>query len=132
MSVYVTDTHPLIWYAASTHRQLPRKVLRVFDSASLDESLIYVPVFVLWEIAMHLKIGRISLREPYPIWVENLSSQRGFALPPLDVSVLSEAYSYPFADPFDSVITATAQVMAVPLITKDRVISDSGLVEIYW
>ncbi|MDH3603930.1 MAG: hypothetical protein OEU26_30345, partial [Candidatus Tectomicrobia bacterium] len=105
MSVYVTDTHPLIWYAASTHRQLPRKVLRVFDSASLDESLIYVPVFVLWEIAMHLKIGRISLREPYPIWVENLSSQRGFALPPLDVSVLSEAYSYPFADPFDSVIT---------------------------
>ena len=132
MSVYVTDTHPLIWYASDTHRQLSRKALRVFNSASRAESLIYIPVFVLWEIAMLLRIGRISLREPYPVWVENLSSQRGFALPPLDVRVLSEAYSYPFADPFDSVITATAQVMDLPLITRDSVISDSGLVEIYW
>lgn len=132
MSVYVTDTHPLIWYAAGTHRQLSRKARRVFNAAALDASLIYVPVFVLWEIAMLLKIGRISLREPYPIWVENLSSQRGFALPPQDVTVLSEAYSYPFADPFDSVITATAQVLELPLITKDTAISDSRLVEIYW
>lgn len=132
MSVYVTDTHPLIWYAAGTHRQLSRKVLRIFHSASLDESLIYIPVFVLWEIAMLLKIGRISLREPYPVWVENLSLQRGFALPPPDVSVLFEACSSPFADPFDSVITATAQVLEVPLITKDTIISDSGFVEIYW
>jgi len=132
VSVYVTDTHPLIWYASDTHRQLSRKALRVFNSASRAESLIYIPVFVLWEIAMLLRIGRISLREPYPVWVENLSSQRGFALPPLDVRVLSEAYSYPFADPFDSVITATAQVMDLPLITRDSVISDSELVEIYW
>lgn len=132
MSVYVTDTHPLIWYAAGTHRQLSRKALRVFNAAALDASLIYVPVFVLWEIAMLLKIGRISLREPYPVWVENLSSQRGFALPPQDVTVLSEAYSYPFADPFDSVIAATAHVLELPLITKDTAISDSRLVEIYW
>jgi PIN domain nuclease of toxin-antitoxin system len=132
VSVYVTDTHPLIWYAASAHRQLSRKALGVFNSASLAESLVYVPVFVLWEIAMLLKIGRIALREPYPVWVENLSLQRGFALPPQDITVLSKAYSYPFADPFDSVITATAQVLELPLITKDTAISDSRLVEIYW
>jgi PIN domain nuclease of toxin-antitoxin system len=40
--------------------------------------------------------------------------------------------SYPFADPFDSVITATARVMDLPLITKDQQISDSQLVDIYW
>jgi hypothetical protein len=55
--VYVSDAPPLIWYAAGAHRQLSRKALRVFNSASLAESLIYVPVFVLWEIAMLLKIG---------------------------------------------------------------------------
>ena len=81
---------------------------------------------------MLLKVGRISLREPYPIWVNHLSSQRGFALPPQDVTVLSEAYTHPFADPFDSIIAATAQVMEVPLITKDTIISESGLVEAYW
>ncbi len=132
MSVYVTDTHPLIWYAADTHRQLSREALRVFNAALRSESLIYVPVFVLWEIAMLLKIGRISLREPYPVWAESLISQHGFALPPQDITVLSKAYSYPFADPFDSVITATAQVLELPLITKDTAISDSRFVEIYW
>jgi PIN domain nuclease of toxin-antitoxin system len=81
---------------------------------------------------MLLKIGRITLREPYPVWVENLSLQRGFALPPQNITVLSEAYAYPFADPSDSVTTATAQVLALPLRTKDTAISDSGLVEIYW
>jgi PIN domain nuclease of toxin-antitoxin system len=132
VSIYVTDTHPLIWYAAGTHRQLSRKVLDVFNSASRHVSLIYVPVFVLWEIAMLQKVGRISLREPYPVWVAHFSSQRGFGLPPPDVTVLAEACAYPFADPFDSVITATARVMEVPLITKDTVISNSGLVEVYW
>ena len=132
MSVYVTDTHPLIWYAAGAHRQFSRNALDAFHAASRAESLIYIPIFVLWEMAMLMKIGRIALREPYPVWIENLSSQPGFSLPPQDITILSAAYSYPFADPFDSVIAATAQVLELPLITKDTVISDSRLVEIYW
>jgi hypothetical protein len=39
---------------------------------------------------------------------------------------------YPFPDPFDGVIAATAKVMDLPLITKDREIGESQLVEIYW
>lgn len=132
MPVYVTDTHPLIWYASDTHRQLSQNTLHIFNAALRGESLIYVPVFVLWEIAMLLKVGRISLREPYPLWVDHLIAQRGFELPLLDVAMLSEAYAYPFADPFDSIIAATAQVLEVPLITKDTIISESGLVEVYW
>ncbi len=132
MSIYVTDTHPLIWYAANTHRQLSRKVLHAFHAASRNESLIHVPTFVLWEISMLLKVGRIALHESYAVWVENLSLQSGFAIPPVDVTVLSAAHSYPFSDPFDSVITATAQVMELPLITKDTLISESQLVEMYW
>ena len=44
MSVYVTDTHPLVWYATDTHRRLSRKVLRTFEAAWRSEVLIYVPV----------------------------------------------------------------------------------------
>jgi PIN domain nuclease of toxin-antitoxin system len=65
VSVYVTDTHPLVWYATGKHRQLSHKVLRAFHAASGAAALIYVPVFVLWEIAMLLKVGRIALQEPY-------------------------------------------------------------------
>lgn len=57
MSLYVTDTHPLVWYATGEHRQLSRKALRAFNAASQEEALIYVPAFVLWEIAVLLKVG---------------------------------------------------------------------------
>ena len=132
MSVYVTDTHPLIWYASGTHRQLSRNVRRIFQSASNDEALIYVPAFVLWELAMLLKSGRIALNEPYGDWVMHLLAQPGYALASVNTEILIEAFAYPFADPFDSVIAATARVMDLPLLTRDADISDSGLADAYW
>jgi PIN domain nuclease of toxin-antitoxin system len=106
--------------------------LRAFNAASRDEALIYIPPFVLWEIAMLLKVGRISLQENFGDWAEKLISQQGFDLAVLDIRVLTEAYYYPYGDPFDSVITATAKVLDLSLITKDQEIIESQLVDIYW
>ena len=94
--------------------------------------MIYVPVFVLWEIAMLLKVGRIALHEPYGDWAEHLLAQPGFALAAVDVRMLTEAHYYPFPDPFDSVITATAKVMDLPLMTNDAEINASQLADVYW
>lgn len=81
---------------------------------------------------MLLKVGRISLQEDYGDWAEHLVAQPGFDLAPFSVEVTTEAYVYPFSDPFDGVITATAKVMDLALITKDPDISDSRLVDIHW
>ena len=132
MSVYVTDTHPLVWYATNKQAKLSKKALSAFNAASRQEALIYVPSFVFWEIAMLLKVGRISLQEDYGDWAEHLVAQPGFDLAPFSVQVTTEAYIYPFSDPFDGVIAATAKVMDLALITKDRDISDSRLVDIHW
>jgi PIN domain nuclease of toxin-antitoxin system len=132
LSLYVTDTHPLVWYASGKHRQLSRKALRAFNAASSEDALIYVPAFVLWEVAMLLKIGRIALEEDYRDWAEHLMAHRGFDLAKFSVEVATEAYHYPFRDPFDGVIAATAKVMDLPLITKDWEIGESQLVEVYW
>ena len=132
MSLYVTDTHPLVWYAAGKHAKLSKKALRAFNAAAREEALIYVPAFVLWEVAVLLKIGRIALKEDYGEWAEHLVAHPGFELADFNVQVTTEAYTYPFLDPFDGVITATAKVMDLPLITKDTDIAESRLVEVYW
>lgn len=132
MSVYVTDTHPLVWYATNKLAKLSKKALSAFNAASREEALIYIPSFVFWEIAMLLKIRRISLQEDYGDWAEHLVAQSGFDIAPFAVEVTSEAYTYPFADPFDAVITATAKVMDLALITRDQDITDSRLVDIHW
>ena len=132
MSVYVTDTHPLVWYATGKPARLSRKALSAFNAASREEALIYVPGFVFWEIAMLLKVGRISLQEDYGEWAEHLVAQPGFDVARFSVEVTNVAFGFPFSDPFDGVITATARVMDLPLITKDSDIIDSDLVEIHW
>jgi len=81
---------------------------------------------------MLLKVGRIALQEPYGAWAEHLVAQPGFALAAVDVRMLAEAYYYPFPDPFDSVITATAKVMDLPLMTNDAEINASQLADVYW
>jgi PIN domain nuclease of toxin-antitoxin system len=132
VSLYVTDTHPLIWYATGKHSQLSRKALRAFNAATREEALIYVPPFVMSEIAMLIKVGRVKLQEQYAVWAENLIAQRGYDLAGFSIEVATEAYYFPFPDPFDGVIAATAKVMDLPLITKDWEIGEPQLAEIYW
>jgi hypothetical protein len=81
---------------------------------------------------MLLKVGHIALQAPYGEWAEHLLGQPGFALATVDVRMLAKAYYYPFPDPFDSVITATARVMDVSLMTNDAEINASQLTEVYW
>ena len=38
----------------------------------------------------------------------------------------------PHADPFDRLFVAEAIVLGVPLITKDGIITDSGVVRVIW
>ena len=133
MAVYVTDTHPLLWYASGHHVKLSKKALRIFNEVARDRALIYVPAVVLWEIALLNKSRRIQLREPFDQWAVALLARRGFDLAPLDLQVVAEAINLTFNDdPFDAVIVATAKIKDLSLITKDVGITDAQVVEVAW
>ena len=132
MSLYVTDTHPLVWYATNQHAKLTRKVIRLFDQATRGQILIYVPAVVLWEISFLIKSGRIRLQRPFDQWAGALVAMRGFDLAPLEIEVIAEAYNLSFDDPFDAAIVATARIKDLPVITKDVVMTHSGMVDVEW
>lgn len=133
MSVYVTDTHALVWYFTKQHRRLSRRALAAFKQAEDSEAFIYVPSVVLWEISRHEQVGVIKLNESYEDWVEALLALPCFDSGPLDEQVVIEARKHTFnRDVFDAAIIATARLKDIPLITKDQAITDSGAVEVYW
>ncbi len=133
MSVYVTDTHPLIWYASHTHRRLSRRALEAFEQAENGESFIMIPAPVLWEVSILDKAGHITLSKPFALWLKELLQQPCFDQISLDAEIIDESRSYSFnEDIFDAAIVATVKLRDVPLITRDGVITNSGLVEIYW
>lgn len=133
MAVYVTDTHPLIWYTAGKHGNLSPRVVKIFDAAFANRALIVIPSPVLWEISILLEHGRIKLRESFQHWAAALVARRGIDLAALDLDVIAEAHRLTFhGDPFDRTIVGTAKLMDLPLITKDRIIVDANLVDIVW
>lgn len=133
MSIYATDTHPLIWYASRTYRSLSHRALRAFEQADNGEAFILVPAPVLWEVSILDKVGHITLRKRFEQWLKELLQKPCYEQIPLDADIISEARSYSFnEDIFDAAIVATAKLRDVPLITRDGAITDAGVVEIYW
>lgn len=132
MSLYITDTHPLVWYATNQHAKLTKKVIRIFHQAEQGQVWIYVPAVTFWEISLLVKNGRIRLKQPFDQWAAALVALRGFDLLPLELEVIAEAHNLTFDDPFDAAIVATARVKDLPLITKDETITDSGMVDVEW
>ncbi len=133
MSVYVTDTHPLVWFTLNKRNQLSPKARATFEAAETGQVFIYIPAIVFWETALLERAGKIKLNGGFLRWAEKILSNSGFGLAPLDVEIVALGAGYNFnGDPFDETITAFAAHLDVPLITKDTKITNAGLVEIYW
>ena len=130
--MFVADTHSISYYAGGKYSRLGRRSLRLFEAAQTPEALIYVPTVVLWEICELIRAGRTELPSRFDHWCRDLDSSDGFVIEPLTWADVDEARHLPFPDPFDCLIAGTAIRLGYPLITKDQVIVDSGVVETIW
>jgi PIN domain nuclease of toxin-antitoxin system len=133
MSIYVTDTHSLVYYVTGLNARLSRRALRAFQQAERGDAYIYIPAVVLWEISRLEKEGAIRLNESYEEWSTALLAHPCFECVPLDEEIIAEARQLGFnRDVFDAAVVATARVKGVPLITRDQEITDAKIVEIWW
>jgi PIN domain nuclease of toxin-antitoxin system len=60
MSVYTTDTHPLIYYGGRNNAQLSDRARDAFEQADRGEAFILIPAPTLWEVSMLEQAGHIS------------------------------------------------------------------------
>ena len=133
MSVYLTDTHSLLWFTLNKHSSLSDKALMAFESAIRAESFIYIPVIVLWEVAILEQKQRIKLNNGFLNWATQVLKTKAFGIASLEPEIIAVGVGYNFnQDPFDEMITAFASHMDLPLITRDNAITESGLVKIHW
>ena len=132
LNAAVTDTHPLVFYAAGGGRLGPR-AKAVFDAADARRTIIYVPAAVIWEVGMLARIVRINLHRPVRAFFADLFSNPAFQPHPIDPGQVFDADELRFTrDPFDALISAAARDLNVPLITRDATIRASGTVTTVW
>ncbi len=132
-TVLITDTHPLIWYMTGQMRRLPKKVAKVFDSATEGRIAIFIPLVVLWEVSMTVKAGKVRLPLPLDEYVQTKFFANSISILPIEVDDIMHSHRLRFTnDPFDTMIVAMAKRIEAPLITGDAVIHKHKPCELFW
>ena len=130
--MYVADTHALVDYAFDHKPLLGRNARKIFENADAGKTIVFVPSIVLWEVSRLAKLGRIRLTQTFEQWCRSLDNTPGFSIVSLEWLDINEARQLPFSDPADCLVAGTALRLDAPLITKDREITESKLVQTIW
>jgi PIN domain nuclease of toxin-antitoxin system len=128
----VTDTHALIFHAAGGGI-LGSKARATFAAAERGDTIIYVPVAVIWEVGLLARAVRINLRRPVREFFADLFSNPAYQTHELNANQVFDADELRFTrGPFDALICAAARDLDLPLLTRDVLIQESRVVRVIW
>jgi PIN domain nuclease of toxin-antitoxin system len=131
--IYVTDTHPLVFWSSNRKRRLGRRARRIFQETEQGKHSIIVPIVVLEEINRLVERKVVRLEVPFRRWAEELERSPNFQVQAYTLEVLLESVSLvAIRDPADRAVVATARHLRCPLITADEIIQDGDWVDTVW
>jgi PIN domain nuclease of toxin-antitoxin system len=132
--LYVTDTHPLVYFSTGNTQKLGKNARRAFRDAEQGRARIVIPITVLEEILRLVEDKRIAITQPFPDLVASYQQEPSpFFIQDYTIEVLLAVARFPaIRDPFDRAIVATAFTLDYPLITNDRFLRDGRFVPIVW
>ncbi len=115
------DTHLLIWLLDDGRETIDARFRRALDA---PDAILFASIVSVWEIAIKVRLGKLSLQTPLAAVPESLRTL-GLALLPIDEHhVLAEVSPEPATrDPFDRLLLAQCQVEGLRLITADRALA---------
>lgn len=114
----LVDTHTLFWFLTADKR-LSSQAKEVIEQAHL----IFVPIIVLLELLyLFQKKGEVS---QYKIALKELKNRNRFSIVSLDLGVAEDVIKMSSRlEIHDAAIVATAQILKVSIVTRDRAIRD--------
>jgi PIN domain nuclease of toxin-antitoxin system len=131
--IYVTDTHPLVFWSSNRKRRLGRRARRIFQETEQGKHSIIVPIVVLEEINRLVERRLVRPEVPFRRWAEEVERSPNFQVQAYTLEVLLESASVgAIRDPADRAIVATARHLRCPLITADEIIQDGDWVDTVW
>jgi PIN domain nuclease of toxin-antitoxin system len=131
--IYVTDTHPLVFWSSNRKRRLGRRASRIFQETEQGKHSIIVPIVVLEEINRLVERKVVRLQVPFRRWAEELERSPNFQVQAYTLEVLLESVAVgAIRDSADRAIVATARHLRCRLITADEIIQDGDWVDTVW
>jgi PIN domain nuclease of toxin-antitoxin system len=123
------DTHSFLWFIGGSER-ISEKARALIEDASNRS---FISIASLWEMAIKLSIGKLSLAQPLDVLIPKQMWLNGFDLLEIEINHLETVADLPFhhRDPFDRLLIAQAMVEHMPIVSAD-VEFDAYPVERLW
>lgn len=127
------DTHAWLWWLHSPEN-LSKKALKAVKQ-ELEKGEIRVSAISVWEIAVKVEIGKLTLPMEIQEWFDQASLYPGIVIEPMNPKDAIGSTLLPgefHRDPADRIIVAMARRYNVPLVTRDRNISRYPFIKTIW
>ena len=123
------DTHTVIWWVDQDHLLGAAARAAITDPANE----LCLSAATVWEIAIKVGLGKLSLSVPYRQWMNQAMTDLGATLLPITVEYADAQARLPLhhRDPFDRLLIAQAQVDDVPLISGDATFDQYGIARLW-
>jgi PIN domain nuclease of toxin-antitoxin system len=123
------DTHALIWYVDQDHL-LSASAHAAITNPAND---LLVSAATIWEIAIKVGLGKLTLSMPYRQWMDKAIADLGLTLLPITVEYADVQVGLPghHRDPFDRLLAAQAQVEGLSVLSGDAVFDRYGVPRIW-
>lgn len=119
------DSHTLIWAVDDPSR------LGSQAAASLQEAAneLLLSAATIWEIAIKVGLGKLSLSMAYRQWMMQAIGDLGVTILPITVEYAEVQSGLPahHGDPFDRLLVAQATVEQVGIVSNDPVFESYGV-----
>jgi PIN domain nuclease of toxin-antitoxin system len=123
------DTHTLLWFIAGSG-SLSASARSLIEDASNEK---FVSIASIWETAIKVSIGKMSLSAPFDVLFPRQLQINGFDLLPVKVEHTSVVTTLPFhhRDPFDRLLIAQAIKERMTLVSVDEVFDNYGITRLW-
>ena len=123
------DTHVWAWTLIDSG-QISARAKRAIDGAEQ----VWLSPITAFEIAQKVRLGKWDRMAKVVGRIGKVVSDQGVTFSSVDAATLERAGALDWAhrDPFDRIIAATAQLLDIPVVTRDRALQSFDEIECIW
>ncbi|TEU17265.1 MAG: type II toxin-antitoxin system VapC family toxin [Anaerolineales bacterium] len=111
------DTHSFLWFISGSTSLSPTARALIEDASNQP----LLSVASLWEMAIKLSLGKLSLAQPFEVLIPQQMRLNGIKLLGIEIEHTAAVSKLPFhhRDPFDRLLIAQAIVEQMPIVSAD-------------
>ncbi len=131
--IVIADTHIIIWRALNLDR-ISKRAGHCLDEAEQSDGVVICDI-TLWEIAMLIEKERLKIDISYLEFIDLVLASGNYSVQPITPDIAAQSTHLQKAinaDLADRLIAATSIILKAPLVTADKNLLGSEMIETIW